>query len=599
MRFTGVCAVLYLNASVALAGEATRGAVLPPELAWHGKSRALALPPGHTWATPFEQSRLRQTPRYDETIAWLERLDAASPELCMVSLGTSPEGRDLWMIVASREGATTPDVLRANGKPTLLAQAGIHAGEIDGKDAGMMLLRDIVATKTRADLLDRANLLFVPIFNVDGHERFSAFTRINQRGPVEAGWRTTARNLNLNRDYAKADTPEMRAMLRGLDAWAPDLYLDIHVTDGADYQYDITYGRNGDSGASPAINAWIDRTLLPALDRDLEAMGHIPGFLVAFADEMDPGKGVVAGTIGPRFSTGYGDARHLPTILVENHSLKPYPQRVFGTYVLLESALRALAVDGHALRAAVMADRALRRKDIALDWRRATEPSGTVDFKAVAWRVVRSTVAGDRLVEWLGTPSTMSLSRIAMTPAVKVSRPRAYWIPPAWRDVIEGLKRHGIRLEESHAATDVDVEMIRISDPRLGEPFEGHVPVTATYSTERRRERFAAGSARVPLDQPLGDLAALLLEPASPDSFFQWGFFLEVLQTTEYAEGYIMGPMGERMLAEDPALRVEFKRKTAEDPGFAKDPAARLRWLYRRTPFFDDRHLLYPVGREL
>lgn len=581
------------------ADDAARRAVLPPELSWSGRSRSLALPPEHPWATPFEKSGLQRTPRYDETVAWLQRLAGSGPELRLVSLGKSPEGRDLWMVVASREGASTPDALRANGKPTLLAQAGIHAGEIDGKDAGLMLLRDIAATKSQSRLLDRANLLFVPIFNVDGHERFSAFTRINQRGPVEAGWRTTSRNVNLNRDYAKADTPEMKSMLRALQAWAPDLYIDLHVTDGADYQYDITFGRNGDSGASPAINAWLDGVLFPAFDRDLTAMGHIPGPLVFLLDDLDPKKGLLLGTAGPRFSTGYGDVCHLPSILVENHSLKPYPQRVFGTYVLLESALRALGAEGQRLRAAVGQDEARRPIEIPLAWKLDTSPRGSVDFKAVAWRLHSSAATGGPVVSWLGKPLAVSLPRIAMIPSATAARAKAYWVPPAWGDVIERLKLHGIRMEETHQATDVNVEMIRIVDPKLGDAFEGRVPVSGTVSAERRREHFPAGSVRVPLDQPLGDLAALLLEPASPDSFFQWGFFLEILQPTEYAEAYIMGPMGERMLAEDATLRAEFDRRIAEDPTFARDPAARLSWLHRRTPFYDDRHLLYPVGREL
>jgi murein tripeptide amidase MpaA len=590
---------LCLIPCAAAAGDAARRAGLPPELPWSGLSRALALPPDHPWATPFEKSGLLKTPRYDETTAWLRRLAANGPELQLVSLGRSPEGRELWMVVVSREGASTAEALRANGKPTLLAQAGIHAGEIDGKDAGLMLLRDIVATKSRAALLDRANLLLVPIFNVDGHERFSAFTRINQRGPAEAGWRTTARNLNLNRDYTKADAPEMRSMLRALNDWQPDLYIDLHVTDGADYQYDVTYGRNGESGASPAIGAWLDTVLFPSFDRDLSAMGHIPGPLVFLVDDTDPKKGILAGTAGPRFSTGYGDVRHLPTILVENHSLKPYPQRVFGMYVLLESALRALGAEGERLRAAAAQDRARRRAEIPLDWKPDPATRGELDFKAVAWTVGPSAASGGPLISWLGTPLAVKVPRIVMVPAAKAVRPRAYWVPPAWSEVVERLELHGIRVERAAAATDVDVEMIRIVGAKLGAPFEGRVPVTGDFVPERRRERFPAGSARVSLDQPLGDLAALLLEPASPDSFLQWGFFLEVLQPTEYAETYIMGPTGERMLAEDAALRAEFERKLAEDPAFARDPALRLGWLHGRTPFHDDRHLLYPVGREL
>jgi murein tripeptide amidase MpaA len=260
--------------------QAAKQAILPPELPWNGKSQSLIVAKNDPWITPAEQSDFVHTPRYDETVKWLRRLCEAAPELRMVSLGKSPEGRDIWMVIVSKERAFTPTALRATGKPILFAQAGIHPGEIDGKDAGMMLLRDMTVRGKKRELLDTANLLFVPIFSVDGHERFSPYGRINQRGPAETGWRTNTRNLNLNRDYTKMDSPEMQAMIRALNEWEPDLYFDIHVTDGADYQYDITFGYAGKHGYSPAIASWLDEIWSPAVHRDLEAMGHIPGPLI-------------------------------------------------------------------------------------------------------------------------------------------------------------------------------------------------------------------------------------------------------------------------------------------------------------------------------
>ena len=254
---------LLLSATLASAQTAP----LPPVIPWNGASRALMVPPTDPWVTPSERDQLRTTPRYDETVAYLKRLVAAAPQLRMVSIGKSDQGRDVWMVIASKERAFTPEAMRKNGKPTVLAQGGIHSGEIEGKDAGMMLLRDMTVRGTKRELLDGANFLFVPIFNVDGHERFSRFTRINQRGPEEGGWRTSSRNLNLNRDYMKADTAEMRSMIRTIDAWNPDLYIDLHVTDGADYQYDVTYGWNGPAGFSPSISNWLEKSLRPATSR--------------------------------------------------------------------------------------------------------------------------------------------------------------------------------------------------------------------------------------------------------------------------------------------------------------------------------------------
>ena len=204
---------------------------LPPTQPWHGASEALIAKADNPWITPSEKTGLTESPTYVDTIAWLKKLCAATPLLKMTEFGRTAQGRALFVVVASKEGAATPAALATNGRPTLLAQAGIHSGEIDGKDAGLMLLRDI-AFGGKSGLLDHANFLFVPIFNADGHERSSEWNRPNQRGPVHQGWRTTAQNLNLNRDYVKADAPEMQAMIGLLRASDPALYLDLHVTDG-------------------------------------------------------------------------------------------------------------------------------------------------------------------------------------------------------------------------------------------------------------------------------------------------------------------------------------------------------------------------------
>jgi Zinc carboxypeptidase len=593
--------------------DARRESILPPERPWAGKSRAFVRPPGDPWATPAEKSGLTASPRYDETVAWLRKLVAAASTLQIVSLGQSPEGRDLWLVVASKERAFTPESLRATGKPTLFAQAGIHAGEIDGKDAGMMLLRDLSVGGSSRALLDRANFLFVPIFNVDGHERFSAFTRINQRGPKEAGWRTTARNLNLNRDYTKLDASETRLMVQALNRWPVDLYYDLHVTDDTDHQYDMTYGHNWPTAWSPAIAAWLEKKLLPATDAALRAQGHIPGRFVQLVDHLDPAKGLLPWFASPRFSNGWGDARHLPTVLVEAHSLKPFAQRVLGNYVLLESTLRILGEKGEELRQAVREDQERRAPELVLDWAAPAAPQRTVEVLGVEWRTSTSAISGESRLEYTAAPKTWTAPKLdATVPVASARRPRAYWVPAAWSDVIERLTLQGLRVERQAEARRVGVEMYRIREPKLAvQPFEGRVGVKARFEPEVRTETFAPGSLRVPTDQPLGDLLMLLLEPASPDSYFAWGFFHEVLQPTETVESYVMEPMAERMLAEDPALRAEFSKWLAEglrnpvpkvnagDEAFMQGPSPQLQWFYERTPFFDDRALLYPVAREL
>ncbi|CAN5598924.1 M14 family metallopeptidase [soil metagenome] len=577
--------------------------ILPPLPPWNGKSRDFVAPPDDPWITPAEKSGLRASPSFAETVEWLRRLVAEAPELEMVSLGKSSDGRDIWMVIATREKEFTPAALRKSGKPTVLAQGGIHSGEIDGKDAGMMLLRDMTVRGTKRELLDGANFLFVPIFNVDGHERTSRFSRVNQRGPEVQGWRTTSRNLNLNRDYTKADAPEMAAMLRALNEWQPHLYLDLHVTDGADYQYDITFGSNAAIGHSPAIAGWLEKSFTPAVIDDLAAMGHIPGPVDApnWIDPRDWKKGIKTWMADPRFSNGYGDVRHLPTVLVENHSLKPYEQRVLGTYVLLESTLRIAAKAAPALREAIESDRRRRPATVPLAWDAdPKQPNELIEYKAIETRVVPSEITGETRVEYNGKPVSAEVpyqkqNRVSSS----VTRPKAYWVPAAWPEVIERLQLHGIALERIEEARELPVTMYRLQETKFeNEAFEGRVRVNAKPAPEKRAERFAPGSVRVTTDQPLGNLAAVLLEPASPDSFFQWGFFNSVLQETEYIESYVIEPMAERMMKENPKLAEEFRARLAKDEAFRSMPKERLRWFYDRTAFGDERWKLYPVARE-
>jgi hypothetical protein len=596
--------MLYAAAIASLILAQTLPDILPPLIPWSGQSRELAVPASNPWITPSERTNFRTSPSYDETVAWLKKLDAAAPELQMISIGRSAEGREIWMVIASKERAFTPEALRRGGKPIVLAHGGIHSGEIDGKDAGLMLLRDMTVSTRHRALLDRANFLFIPILSVDGHERASQHGRINQRGPEIIGWRTNARNLNLNRDYAKLDTEEVRSVVSALHRWSPDLYIDLHVTDGADYQYDITYGWNTTTGRSPSITQWLETTLKPALTRDLAAMGHIPGPLVfPIGTGDDPAAGLNFGNADARLSTGYGDARQIPTMLVENHSLKPYDQRVLGTYVLLAASLETAGRSRETLRRAIDDDRRRRIDPMPLLWESAElgKPVRTLEFAGVASRLELSPVSGAVRRVWLGTPVTINVPVYEESVVTRsASRPTAYWIPAAWQEVAERLRMHGIVMEQINAPREIDVELYRLVDPKLAATqFEGRVRLdTLDVKVERKKQRFPAGSWRVPMDQPLGTLAGVLLEPMSADSFLQWGFFHSILQRTEYAEAYVLEPLAEKMLAADPQLAAEFQKKLATDAAFRASSDERLRWFYSRTPFWDERWLLYPIGRE-
>lgn len=573
-------------------------APLPPAPEWRGASEGLIVAAGNPWITPAEANGFTNTPTYAETRAWLERLAAASPLVRIEVFGRSPQGRELIVVfAAANEGVLDPD------KPTLFVQCGIHPGEIDGKDAGLMLLRDIAFGAKRA-LLDGVNLVFVPIFSVDGHERASQFNRPNQRGPNNQGWRNTAQNLNLNRDYTKLDAPEMRAMIALIQSIDPDLYVDIHVTDGMDYQYDITYGfmgRDGSYAASRNIARWLNQHYRPDLDETLRRNGHIPGDLVFANNDRNLDEGLAAFTFSPRFSQAYGDMIALPSVLFENHSLKPYRQRVLGTYVVIEESMRLLAEHGDALERAVAADARERPRTLPVGWRQTAEPVSQRAFLPIERETYRSAASGAQETRWLGRPAAETrMPQFGQAHTVNLRRPRAYWVPATKPDVINVLRLHGVQFETISEARTVEVEMLRLVDARSSAaPSEGRTRVTSGEPQRIRREEWMPpGSVRVATDQPLGNLAMILLEPQSEDSLFAWGFFNEILQRVEYLEAYALAPMADQMLADDPELRAEFEARLAADPAFAGDPDARLAWFYERSPYYDQRYQLYPVGIE-
>lgn len=588
---------LLLSSTAIAQKTAPASAPLPPTLPWKGASEKLIVKPSNPWITSAEKAAFETTPTYAETRAWIDKLDAASDLISVESFGRSAQGRDLYYVRGSKSGMTAD-----GAKPVVLVQAGIHSGEIDGKDAGLMLLRDI-AFGGKSGLLDKVDLIFVPIFNVDGHERASPYNRPNQRGPQNMGWRTTAQNLNLNRDYAKMDTPEMQAMVALIRRFDPVLYLDLHVTDGTDYQYDITYafsGWDGKYAQSENVGRWLDTRLRPQMDAALSKAGHKPFAYIAAIDNRNPDKGIYQGADTPRFSTGYGDRISVPTVLLETHSLKPYRQRVLGTYIFIESALKSAASDSTAIRQAMAADRAARPAEVILAWKPdETKPVKTLDFLGVTYEKYTSPVTGGESIRWLGKPVKQTMPVWGEVPSITTKLPKAWWVPATKPELIARLKAHGIVVEELAAPRTLTLDMVRLSDPKLGRASEGHVPLSARFTHESRSEVMPAGSVRVPADQPLWRLAAALLEAESPDSFLAWNYFPEILSRTEYMESYVIEPMAEKMLSSDPALKAAYDKRVAEDADFAKDANARLSWFYERSPYYDGRYLLYPVGREV
>lgn len=569
--------------------------ILPTPPAWKGKSLELIVKKDHAWITPAEKNDFTRTPTYDETMAWLKKLCNATNTMKMISIGKSAQYRDINMVIASTESFDEAS-LRRSSKPLILIQAGIHPGEIDGKDAGMMLLRDI-AFGSKKKLLDKVNILFIPILSVDGHERSSPYNRVNQRGPENMGWRNNSKNLNLNRDYTKLDTEEIKAVVQVMTKYEPDMYLDLHVTDGADYQYDITYGFS--DAYSPAITHWLKETFTPATDKHLKSYGHIPGPLIFAANQMDFSDGIIEYQFTPRYSTPYGDVRHIPSILVENHSLKPFKQRVLGTYVFLEAVIHAAGNERNSLMQAIDQDKRKLSSDVVLTWKR-NSTNDTINFLGFEVAREKSAITNAEYVVWKSKPITQRVPVIRhTTPDKRTNRPRAFWIPGAYTDVINRLRAHGILLEVLTAAEEVEVSMFKMSSFNFGKaPTEGRFMVNVTASKERRKEIFYPGSVRIDLEQPLSDLIVLLLHPESPDSFLQWGFFNEIFSRTEYIEGYAIEPLIKKMLTENPQLKEEFEKAKQDDPALTTEKYRIYEWFYSKSPYFDQRYLVYPVGVE-
>lgn len=608
-----------LTAGVAAAQEPSASKLLrasapprePPGVAAAAEPTASKLPSADVpadWLTKAEQTDFRQTPRYDETIAYCQRLAEASPWIEYRGFGTSPLGREMPLLIASKDRAFTPEAAHKTGKVVVLVQNCIHAGECEGKDASLMLLRDVAVTKTRQELLDNVILLVIPIFNADGHERFGPYSRINQNGPEEMGWRVTSRNLDLNRDYLKADSVEMRAWLGLWNAWQPDLHFDNHTTDGGDWQFDLTFTTDQHSCAAPQVAAWLKDRLYPKLLPALAADGHITAAYFNLVDSLDPSKGIRSGGFGPRYSTGYAATRNRPSILVETHMLKPYRTRVIGQYDMMRCVLEIIGRDPKPLREAVRAaDEATVKIGKAYDPGfklpvaiGPTEESVPFVFRGYEARRELSAISGDVRIIWdTSKPIDVPTVWLSGTRVTKeVNPPLAYIIPPQWTEAIERVKVHGLRAERLLEPVTAEFESYKFSDVSFAKaPYEGRIAVT--YQTEPIVEQrtYPAGSVVVRLDQPNAKVAVHLFEPEAPDALVSWGFFDGIFERKEYAESYVLEKLAREMLAADPKLREEFEAKVRTDRAFAADPRARLYFFYERSPYRDRSQNVYPVAR--
>lgn len=558
------------------------------------------------WLTKFEKSNYLETARYEESIAYFQKLADASEFAEMFAFGISPQGRDLWCLVVSKEKAFTPAEAKKIRKPIILIENGIHSGEIEGKDASMILLREILITKEKENLIDDVTMLFVPIFSVDGHERFRAYNRINQNGPLEMGWRTTAQNLNLNRDWVKADAPEMQAMLKLFSTWLPDFFIDTHTTDGADYQYNITYALEKYSSIYKETGLWVTKNFTPYFVRRVEEQGFLIAPYVAFRD-WDKGfeSGIVDWAASPRLSEGYAAIQNRPALLIETHMMKPYKDRVFSTRAALVASIEY--VSNNSTDLLELNERADKNSIDQLSLKKEYMPiklvpsqtADTILFKGFKFENQPSKISGAAKIVYTDEKIDLNVPFYNdVRPSDSVSAPDAYLIPKEWSLIVERMLLHGIFVDTLKEEREFNVTKFKFDDVKFAQnPYEGRHRVNFEFETFKEKVKVPAGTFYIPTNQRTVRVILHILEPEGDDSFIKWGFFNAIFEQKEYFESYVMEKVAEKMLANNPSIKNEFEQKLAEDKNFRESPNARLNFFYERSPYMDEQLAVYPVMR--
>jgi hypothetical protein len=550
---------------------------------------------------PFEQNDNR-TLTYQEAIACYEQLAASHPQYLRLStVGSTDSGFPLHTAVVSTSGQFDPNVVRRSGKRVLLINNGIHPGEPEGIDATVMLLRDLLGDAERLKKLDNTVLVIIPVYNIDGCLNRGAYSRANQEGPEAYGFRGNARNYDLNRDFVKCDSRNARAFNEVFQTWMPDIFVDNHTSNGADYQYVMTLIATQHNKLEAPLGAFLQSVMLPELYRDMAARNWE---MIPYVDtpKETPDSGIVGFCDYGRYSTGYAALWNTIGFMPETHMLKPFKDRVWSTYAFMDVVIDFVARHhkeiGTARAKAFETTRDKRRFD--LDFAMDQMKYDSISFKGYAAKYKASEVSGlPRLWYDRSEPYTKTIPYYNyFAPSVSVDKPYAYIIPQAWEHVIDRLRLNQVNLSRLGADVEVDVETYFIKDYKTRNGWEGHYYHSGVQlEVKTLRRKFHAGDYVVFTNQNANRYLMETLEPQAPDSWFAWNFFEPVLMQKEYFSDYVFEDLAAQFLKENPSVRAELDAKRLAEPDFAANAQQQLDWVYRKSPWYEPTHRMYPVGR--
>jgi hypothetical protein len=542
------------------------------------------------WATPFEQGNGNQTATWRECVGFHRRLaEAFGQWLRFEEAGRSDGGAPIHVGVFSSDGVFDPQLVKAAGRPVFFNNNGIHPGEPEGIDACMAMLRDLCLDAAKRAALGGTVLVYIPVYNVDGAKNRGDSSRVNQNGPEAFGFRGNARHLDLNRDFIKADSLNARTFAQLFTRWDPDVMVDTHTSNGADYQHVVTLIATQPDKLGGRAGEHLRDTMLPALYADLAARGFPLCPYVNPVKEI-PDDGIADFLDSPRFSTGYAALHHTIGFMPETHMLKPFEARYHGTRAFVESALAYTVAHGHAIRAARAADRAAvsAGAPVALDWK--LDPNRSRQFRFSGLRAVYEPSrlgSYQRLRYDSASPWEKDIQYFDRYEATAMAvPPRAYLLPQAWHDVALRLNAHRVPLLRAMQAARVPAEAYRIDRfEKRRVPFEGrHLHDVLQVHAEPIVAEIAEGDWVVPLGGPNDRFIVEAMEPLGLDSFFRWSFFDSVLDKKETFSDYVFEDEAERLLAADPGLRERFEAWKAEHPELLGDPQAVLGFIFFASP---------------